>query len=526
MTVNALGAMLSIRLRTGWKPLLAWVLGLGAMMLLTTTSISGLYDTPAKRQSYADAIGAGDALMAINGKVAGIGTLGGIVANEFGFVASFAIPLMAISLVAAATRKDEERGRMEALLAGRIGRSVPPLSALILTAGALLLTAAALLLGLVVIGVPAPAALLYAVSMSALGLTFAGVSAVAAQLVEHARGVYASGLSALVAAYVLRGVGDVRLGALTWLSPLGWQEETRAFGDARWWPLVIPCMAGLALGTVAVVAAGRRDLGTAMIRRGGSSAAASSWLRTPFGTALHLHRGALLGWSVAAVVVAGMLGSLADAVVDAIAGNPSLAAAMGAGDEPGLDAVLTMSALFIALIAGGYVVQGAGVVRHEEASGRLELALAGARTRWGWLGVHVAVVAFGAVGVMTVGGLALALSAGWSTGQLVAGTVTVALSAYVPAVAVLGALSIVTFGVAPRLQPVTWLVFAAAALVAYLGDALGISERLQDLSPFHWVGSPPQAATDGTALAWLSGLSLVLLVAALAGFRRRDVPRG
>lgn len=526
MSVTSLGTMLRIRLRTGWKPLLAWVLGLGATMLLTTTSISGLYDTPAKRQSYADAIGQGDALVAINGRVAGIGSLGGIVANEFGFVASFAIPLMAISLVAGATRKDEERGRLEAVLAGRIGRSAPLVSALILTAAALVLTAGALLLGLVVIGVPVAGSLLYAASMAALGLTFAGVAAVAAQLVEHTRGVYAIGLGTLVVAYLLRGVGDVQLAVLSWLSPLGWQEKTRAFGDARWWPLLIPCAVALVLALAALLATGRRDLGTAMIRRGGSSPTASPLLRTSLGTALHLHRGAVVGWSAGAVVLAGMFGSLADAVIDAIAGNPSLAEAMGAGEATGLDAVLTMSSLFIALIAGGYAVQGAGVVRHEESSGRLEAALAGARTRWTWLGIHLLVVAAGAVVVIVFGGLALALSAGWSTGEPIGGTVARAVAAYLPAVALLGAIGVLLFGAAPRAQPVAWLVFAVAALVAYLGSALGLSEAVQDLSPFHWIGSPPQSPTDTSALVWLSAATLALVAVALLAFRRRDVPRG
>jgi ABC-2 type transport system permease protein len=525
MTVHALGTMLRIRLRTGWKPLIAWVLGLGLTMLLTTASISGLYDTAAKRRSYADAVGAGDALMAINGRVAGLDSLGGIVANEFGFVASFAIPLMAISLVSGATRKSEEHGRLEALLAGRIGRGAPLVSALLLTTGALVLAAGALLLGLVAIGVPAADSALYASSMAALGLVFAGVAAVAAQLVEHARGVYAVGLGALMAAYLARGVGDVKLAALTWFSPLGWQEKTTAFGDARWWPLVVPGAVALALAGVALVTNGRRDLGSAMIRRGGSSSTASPVLRTTFGTALHLHRGALVGWSVGAVVVAGMFGSLADAVVDAIAGNASLAQAMGAGDATGLDAVLTMCALLIALVAGGYVVQGVSVVRHEETSGRLEATLAGARTRRAWLGVHLVVVLLGAVVVMGLGGLSLALSVRWSTGVAVGGTVAGAVASYLPAVALLGAIGVLLFGAVPRAQPVTWLVFAAAALVAYLGDGLGLSSAVQDLSPFHWVGSPPQSPTDGAALVWLSALTVALVTAAFVGLRRRDVPR-
>ena len=331
MNAAALPTMLAIQLRTAWRALLAWAVAVATTMVATTTSISSLYDTQAKIDSYARAVGAGDALVAINGRVAGIDTLGGVVANEFGFVASFAIPLMGISLVARMTRKDEEHGRLEALLAGRIGRSAPVVAAGLLASGALAVTAGALFLGLAVVGIPATNSLLYAASMAALGFFFATGAAIVAQAVAHSRGVYAVGLAALVVAYLLRGIGDVMDNPLTWLSPLGWQEAARAFGDdPRWWPLALPILAGLALLVTAAVQSGRRDLGSALRRRGGSVARASTFLRAPLGIALHLHRGPILGWALGAVVVSATFGALAQPIVDALAGNASLSEAMGA----------------------------------------------------------------------------------------------------------------------------------------------------------------------------------------------------
>jgi ABC-2 type transport system permease protein len=117
--------MVRVHLRTGWLAIVVWIVAVAATMESTVAAIHGLYDTPAKVHTYAAAV-KGDALMMLNGKIAGIDSLGGIVANEFGFMASFAIPFMAVSLVSRMTRKNEEQGRMEALLAGRIGRGTPP----------------------------------------------------------------------------------------------------------------------------------------------------------------------------------------------------------------------------------------------------------------------------------------------------------------------------------------------------------------------------------------------------------------
>lgn len=74
-----------------------------------------------------------------NGHVEGIDTLGGIIQDEFGVIASFLMPLIGLALVAGMTRREEESGRLEALLAGRIDRRVPAVSALVLVGAAVVM---------------------------------------------------------------------------------------------------------------------------------------------------------------------------------------------------------------------------------------------------------------------------------------------------------------------------------------------------------------------------------------------------
>ena len=106
----------------------------------TAASIAALYDTPAKIHSYAAAVTSGSALVAINGKVEGIDSLGGVIQDEFGFMAAFLLPLLGISLVARATRREEESGRLELLLGGRIARHQPASAALLVAVGAIVAT--------------------------------------------------------------------------------------------------------------------------------------------------------------------------------------------------------------------------------------------------------------------------------------------------------------------------------------------------------------------------------------------------
>ncbi len=524
--LSGLAEALGTTLRTTWRAAAAWVVALGGTMALTTFSIAGLYDTPAKIRSYADAVAAGDALVAINGRVAGIASLGGITANEFGFIASFAVPLMGVSLVARGTRREEAAGRLEALLAGTVGRSAPLAAALLVTAGALLAGVLTFAVAMVAAGVDATGAVLYALSLGLLAAAFAGLAAVAAQLVGHARGVTGAGLAALVLAYLVRGVGDVQDSWVGWLSPLGWAEETRAFGDARWWPLLVPAAVTAVLVTVALALTGRRDLGSALTHRGAGDPQARPVLTHPLGLAVHLHRGAALGWGAAAVVTSVTFGALARQAQDAISGNPSLAGAFGGqGGDPS-DVYVALTVLLLGLLAAGFVVQAVGTARAEEGEQRLEPVLAGALSRRGWLAAQTAAVVGGLLLVAGAGAAALGLASAWSLGDAgQVGRLVASAAAYLPVALVLGGLALALLGAAPRLGALAWLGYAFTAAVGLLGDPLSLPDAVTWLSPTDHVGYPPLTPAPAAGLVGLLLVALVLGAIGFAGLRRRDVPR-
>ena len=125
--------MLAIQWRAQRRRLLVWVITTVGTLAVTAIAVAQLYNTPKEIASYGQAV-VSDALVAINGHVEGIDTLGGIIQDEFGFIASFLMPLIGLALVAGMTRGEEESGRLEVLLAGRIDRRVPVVSALVLGA--------------------------------------------------------------------------------------------------------------------------------------------------------------------------------------------------------------------------------------------------------------------------------------------------------------------------------------------------------------------------------------------------------
>jgi len=525
--VTGLGRLLGVHWRTQWLAITVWVVALGMSMIGTAAGIVSLYDTPEKIHTYAAAVTVGSSLVAINGRVEGIDSLGGIVQDEFGFLAAILMPLLGISLVARTTRREEESGRLESLLAGRVSREVPPVAALVVATAAILATAFTFAVGLALTGIPLSRSILYAASLAALAFVFAAIAVLAGQVTLHARGVYTVGLLALAVAYVLRGVGDVTKTWITWLSPLGWAEKAAPFAAMRWWTLAIPLVVGLALSAAAVAYAARRDLGSSLSRRGGGPARAGAWLQNPVGLAVRIHLPSILGWLAGALILAAMMGALAKQFIDAVLGNPAMGTAIGVTTVSPLDGFVAVIQLYLGIVVMGYAVQSVGILRGEETDGRLEPRLAGRIPRWQWLLAHLAVVLGGLVLIVVAASLTLALTTAWSTGQAARMRVILGSGlAYLPAELVLVGIALALFAVKPRLFPLAWLSYGAIAFIGFLGPALRLARWVLDLSPTTHVGNPPLGTVRMLPLTVMSAIALGLGLLAVVGFSMRRVPQG
>ena len=523
---RGLGIMLRIVARIQRRSALIWALALGASMAGTAASVASLYDTAAKIHSYAAAVTTGSTLAAINGHVEGIDSLGGVIQDEFGFLIAVLMPLLGISLVARATRGEEESGRLELLLGGRIARHHPTVAALVVTTATIVTTAVLFVVGLAVFGVPLAGAILYALSLTALGFVFTGLAALLAQLTPHPRGIYTGGLIILAGSFALRGIGDVTKTWVTWLSPLGWAEKTAPFGDQRWWVLIIPLAVGLTLSIAAARLASRRDLGSALVRGGAGPDRSTVRLRAPIGFAVWIHRPAILGWLAGAVLLAGLMGALSHQFLAAMAGNPAVAQAIGIDEGRPVDGLIAATQLYLAVIAAGYLIQAIGTLRTEESNSRLENRLSGTLSRRRWLAAHAVVLLAGlltiVLGSSLVLGLATALSAG-NTDEF-GPTMTSGL-AYLPAELVLAGVTLLIYGIRPRLFAIAWASYAVMTFIAFLGPGLKFSQWVIDLSPTTHVGNPPLGAVQTGALIVMSAVTAILVTAGFMAFQRRDVPQ-
>ena len=500
-----------------------WIGGVALLVLGSAASIAGLYPTQADLDAAAAPLYDNAAMIALQAPTYAIDTLGGQIVFNMGGFGYVVMGLMGMFLVGRHTRGDEEQGRTELLRATVVGRNAPVTAALITTSAAIALLGALITLSMLTLDVPVAGSVAYGLAMAAFGMLFAGVTAVAAQVTEHNRAVYGITGAALGVSFVIRAIGDVGGGSLSWLSPMGWAQSVKPYAGERWWPLLLLLGSTVVLVAVAYALLGRRDLGSGLVAPRPGRAAASRWLARPGDLALRLQRGVLLGWAVGLAFTGVAYGSIGEDVADIIGDNQDMADIITQAGGNLTDSYFASSLLIIAIMAGGFTISSALRLRSEESGGRAEPLLATAVSRARWMASHLAVAVVGSAAVLLVAGIAMGATYGIivsDPGQVprLAG----AALAFAPALWVLAGAATALFGLAPRATAAAWAVLAWCGVAGFLGVLLDLPQWALDLSPFQHVPQMPADGVDWPPLIALTLVAAGLTAAGAAGFRRRD----
>ncbi|MPY31901.1 ABC transporter permease [Streptomyces adustus] len=500
-----------------------WVAVNSLMVLSMPNTLKSLYGTAAQRADLMHQMAANSSLRALVGPVFD-DSVGALTAWRVGVYAGALAAVTSLLVVVRHTRDEEESGRQEMVASGMVGRRASLTAALL--AAAVANAALALLVTAGLAGQGTAGALAFGLGLGAVGMVFATMAAIVAQLTESAR--LARGLTAgvLGAAFVLRAAGDSATNAgagggssvLTWLSPLGWLENLRAFAGERWWVLALFAAAILLQGAAAYLLAGRRDVGMSFLPTRPGPAAGR--LTGAGALAWRLQRGSVLGWSIGFFLAGVVYGGLTDGAADLVKGNEKareIFERMG-GHSALADTFLASMIGMLGLVAALYVVASVLRLHGEETSGRAEPVLANPVARLRWAGGHLAIAFGGSVLLMLLAGLGFIVGYGAKAGPILG-----ACLAQLPAVWVVGGLAVLLYGLAPRAATAAWGVAGAVLLIGWVGPALDVPQLVLDLSPFGHLPKLP-----GGEMAWgpvltLTGLAAALVAGGLVGLRRRDM---
>ena len=533
--------MLSLRLRRDRWQLIVWGVVHFLLAYMVASAVHTTYGTALERANTIKVMMVTPAILVFRGTPQG-GTAGDMMALlGLTFIALIVI-LQLTFLVVRNTRAEEERGQTETLASTAAGRLTPTFAVIALGAIASAIAAAALALGSLAGGLPAGGAWMFGFAIGSAGLAYAGIALFLAQLLPSGRSVNGWAATLGVLAYVVRGIGDAagtpHPATLTltphwisWLSPIGWAQATRPWADGSTaWPL-LPGVATFAVFTAAaLVVQDRRDVGAGVFAERKSRATASASLGSPFGLALRLERGVLIGWMAGVLAGAVLLGSLSSVMIDQLttagAGvSNALDEIGGGGGGTMLQAFVNIGALFSGLLASAICVQGGMRLRQEEAASGADGVLSSAVSRTRWMLSFVAVPALGAAVALVLGGLLAGAVAGDRGGGFA--TWFWATVWELPAVLVFLGIVTLVFAVLPRATAgVGWAVFGLGAVFGLFGPLFGLPEWLRDLAPF--AHTPAVALPDASfAGGWaMAALAVALVAAGVLLFRRRDTVPG
>ena len=509
-----------------------WCYAILASVGGTAYSFKTLYATLESRERFADGIGRDPALAVLYGKPFDLTTIGGLTTWRMGVFGAVLLAIMSIVTVNRHTRAEEEAGRFELVGAGAVGRHAPLIAVLRVVLGAQLALGVIVGLVLILLGQPASGSFLLGLSIAAGGWFFAAVAAITVQLTDFGRSAAGLAFTVLGAAYLVRALGDGS-GAngptwLTWLSPLGWAEQTQPYAGDRWWVLALLVLATAALIAVAFRIAARRDLGGGVFPARPGPAGGARLLRSVSALSWRMQRGGLFGWAVGMLIGGAVLGSIADSVGELLGSSARVQQLFERmGGQSGIEnAYLAAAMNILGLIVACSAIQTTARLRAEETSGRLEPLLATATGRVRWAASHLAYPLLGSALLLVLAGAGAGLAHGARSGDLgtqFAQLVGAALI-QVTAVWVIVGLTVAAFGFAPRATAyVGWSAVGICILLQELGPILKLSHWITDISPFAQVPRAPGVAVAAEPLLVMTAIGAALLVLGLAGFRRRDV---
>ena len=513
----------------GWSLLLRLALrrdrilapvAIGVLVLLSVASAAAtptLYNGAADRMRAAEAINASPAIVALYGPIVDVSSEGELAMTKMTVLYAVFAAALFIAIVRRHTRVEEETGRTELVGGTAVGRDAPLVAAGVESLLLAVILGALTALGNAASGLDLAGSLAFGAMWAGSALVAAAIGAVAAQLSASARTCAGFAAATVGVLYVLRAVGDTGPGWVSWLSPLGWNTQVRAYGDTRWWLLVAYPALTAVLAAAAVVLRSRRDLGAGLVAARPGPARGAPRLADAFTLALKVHATTLVLWSCGAAVLGVVFGMIAPGIGDLL----HSATAQSIIDELGgalVSAILSITAVVLTYFAATVVGHSA----RDESDGRAELVLATGTSRTRWFAATVVLALAGTAWLLLVTGAGLWIGYVAADGPGI-GNLLVAALAWAPAAWVVGGLAALSLALGTRWVALVWVWPAGFLTLGILGDLLHLPGWLTGLSPYAHVPLLPAAQWDWGSAGGLTAVAAVLLGVAWWRFRERDI---
>lgn len=476
-----------------------------------------------------EALAGNPAIRTLFGEPLALYDAGGFAVWRTGTALAVVLAVWAMLAATRITRGEEDAGRWDVLLAGRLPVTTVVARHLAVLIAASLLAGTAVFAGLTAAGAAAGGAAVHSAGLALSGVFFTAVGTMAAQVFATRASASGAAVAVLGISMLLRMVGDgvAALGWLRWLSPFGLMALTRPYDGNRIWPLLALSAAGLVLAAAAAAAAGRRDIRDGYLRAPSGRAPRMRLLGSVQAFAVRRLVRPLAAWSAGVGAYYLLIGVLAVSMADFLTDNPHFADLAAQAGFAGLGTVQGYTATLFALLAvpaGAFAAVRLATLAADETGRRLTLLFAQPLTRTRVLTAEITAALGGVIVLTTVAGLAT-----WSGTQAVGAELglTAALSGawnVVPiALLCLGA-GVLALGWAPRAVTLIGSLPATGGfLLKVIADSSDWPAWVGRLSPFAHLAAVPGEPVNWPAALLMTTAATLASVVGIIGYRLRDV---
>ncbi|OBA78041.1 hypothetical protein A9W99_25320 [Mycobacterium sp. 1164966.3] len=278
------------------------------------------------------------------------------------------------------TRGEEDNGRWDLLLAGRLRTTDLVVRYLAALAGSAMLIGAAVAAALLAAGTHPTGAVIHAAGITGIVLTFATTALLAAQVMPRQSSATGITVAAIGVSALLRMIADGshQLAWMAWATPFGLTARSAPYAENRIGPLVVLGAFPIVLAAAALLAARHRDLGDGIVAVRNTRAPRTRLLQSIGGFALQRTARTTLGWAVGIAAYYFLVGAMLAYLLDLIENNKRFAELAAAAGLRGHELYLIAAALFglLAVPTGLYATMRLATMVVDEKAGRWTLLFA------------------------------------------------------------------------------------------------------------------------------------------------------
>ena len=454
-------------------------------------------------------------------------SIGGLTAWRTGIAGPLIIGLINIFLLVRHTRSEERRGRLELLVSTSLGRQSPLTSALLTNFILDILISVLIAIGLIGFGLDATSSLVLGLSIGIFGILFTSITAIAVQLTESSNNARYLSVSLLIGFYILRMIGwdNGNVIWLSWLSPYGWVHYLSAFAGNDIWVFGLFIVSIIILTITAYWLSSIRDVGLGIITKRTGHKNASKTLRSSLVLTWRLQRTMFIFWLTVLTLFGAINGALALTATNLISANPQfLKLIYHAGYTSPVDNYFAISLGLFAIVFAVYAILATMNLRTEESERYSDMLLTNSVSRNSWMFNNLIFGFIAPAFIMIIFSLAMALAYGYSANISYDPTkLLIATLAYLPAIWILTGLTVLLFGLKPRLTSLSWAALGLFLIVSLLGEYSNINQNILNLSPFTQVPNILIGNSITTNLIWVFIIGIAITIIGLYSYNHRDI---